>query len=65
LENKTINFINAFINSDLPEVVKESALFNISTLRSQTVFRIRDGHMFGWEGIMDNVGSCKGSCTHV
>lgn len=21
--------------------------------------------MFGWEGVMDNVGSCQGSCTHV
>jgi uncharacterized protein (DUF608 family) len=65
LENKTIEFVSAFIDSDLPEVVKEAALFNISTLRSQTVFRIKDGHMFGWEGTMDNVGSCRGSCTHV
>ena len=65
LENKTIEFVNAFINADLPEVVKEAALFNVSTLRSQTVFRIKDGHMFGWEGVMDNVGSCMGSCTHV
>lgn len=65
LENRTIEFVDAFINSDLPEVVKEAALFNISTLRSQTVFRIKDGHMFGWEGVMDDIGSCMGSCTHV
>ena len=65
LENKTLQFVNSFLLSDLPEVVKESALFNLSTLRSQTVFRIDDGHLMGWEGCMDNFGSCAGSCTHV
>lgn len=65
LEQKTLAFVNSFINSDLPEAVKEAALFNLSTLRSQTVFRTEDGNMFGWEGIMDRVGSCLGSCTHV
>lgn len=65
LENKTLKFVNAFLSSDMPNEVKEAALFNISTLRSQTVFRIEDGKMFGWEGVMDRVGSCMGSCTHV
>lgn len=65
LEKKTISFVNAFINSDIPPTVKEAALFNLSTLRSQTVFRTEDGNMFGWEGVMDRVGSCYGSCTHV
>ncbi|MBT5425007.1 MAG: hypothetical protein HOK84_02370 [Bacteroidetes bacterium] len=65
LENKTLQFVNSFIESDLPEVVKESALFNLSTLRSQTVFRLASGHMMGWEGCMDVNGSCAGSCTHV
>ena len=65
MEKKTLLFVNAFLSSDLPEVVKESALFNLSTLRSQTVFRIPSGHMMGWEGCMDVNGSCAGSCTHV
>lgn len=65
LERKTRVFVQSFVKSDLPEVVKEAALFNLSTLRSQTVFRIKDGTMMGWEGCMDNVGSCQGSCTHV
>ena len=65
LEKKTIQFVNAFLSSTLPTAVKEAALFNLSTLRSQTVFRIKDGHMMGWEGVMDEFGSCKGSCTHV
>ncbi|TKG95580.1 hypothetical protein EYV94_09075 [Puteibacter caeruleilacunae] len=65
LEMKTLEFVNAFLQTDLPKVVKEAALFNLSTLRSQTVFRIKSGHMMGWEGCMDVNGSCAGSCTHV
>ncbi len=65
LEEKTLQFVNAFISSDLPGVVKEACLFNLSTLRSQTVFRIKSGQLMGWEGCMDAYGSCAGSCTHV
>jgi len=64
-ENQTIRFVNAFLSATIPAVVKEAALFNLSTLRSQTVFRIPTGHMLGWEGVMDDFGSCYGSCTHV
>ena len=65
LTQQTLDFVNAFLSSSYPEVIKEAALFNLSTLRSQTVFRIEDGKMFGWEGVMDRYGSCLGSCTHV
>jgi uncharacterized protein (DUF608 family) len=65
LEQQSLSFVNALLSSSYPEVVKEAALFNLSTLRSQTVFRIPSGHLMGWEGIMDKLGSCKGSCTHV
>lgn len=65
LEQKTKQFLTAFLTSSLPEEVKEAALFNLSTLRSQTVFRIKSGHLMGWEGVMDELGSCAGSCTHV
>ena len=65
LEAQTLEFVNAFLSSSYPDVVKEAALFNLSTLRSQTVFRIPSGHMMGWEGVMDRYGSCQGSCTHV
>jgi uncharacterized protein (DUF608 family) len=65
LTDNTLKFVNAFLESSYPEYVKEAALFNLSTLRSQTVFRTRDGRMFGWEGVMDRFGSCFGSCTHV
>ena len=65
LEKDTVSFVSAFCDSDLPIAVKESALFNISTLRTQTCFRTPDGHFYGWEGIHDQNGSCMGSCTHV
>jgi uncharacterized protein (DUF608 family) len=65
LEDKTKLFLDAFIKTSLPEKVKEAALFNLSTLRSQTVFRTKEGFMMGWEGVMDEIGSCPGSCTHV
>jgi uncharacterized protein (DUF608 family) len=65
LREVTERFVSAFWSSDLSPAVKEAALFNLSTLRSQTFFRTADGWPFGWEGCIDDVGSCLGSCTHV
>jgi len=65
LENGTKKFVNAFIESDVPEVVKEAALFNLAHLRTQLAFRIKDGQFLGWEGSFENEGACFGSCTHV
>ena len=65
LEEKTVTFVTTFCESDLPEVVKEAALFNASTLRTQTCFRLSDGNLYAWEGCLDHVGCCFGSCTHV
>ncbi|MDR2495939.1 MAG: hypothetical protein LBD21_02275 [Tannerellaceae bacterium] len=65
LERRTLQFVNALLQSTYPEAVKEAALFNIAVLRSQTVFRLPDGHLMAWEGAMDRYGSCHGSCTHV
>jgi uncharacterized protein (DUF608 family) len=65
LEEETVAFVSAFCRSDLPEAVKEAALFNLSTLRSQTCFRTEDGHFYAWEGCNDKAGCCFGSCTHV
>ena len=65
LEEKTLRFVDAFCSSDLPAAVKEAALFNLSTLRSQTCFRSADGRFYAWEGCADHGGCCHGSCTHV
>jgi len=65
LEQRTVRFVEAFCQSDVPEEILEAALFNTSTLRTQTVFRTPDGRLFGWEGCGDTAGCCHGSCTHV
>ena len=65
LEEKTVRFVRAFCENDLPHAVKEAALFNLSTLRTQTAFRVPQGHLMGWEGCNDKSGCCYGSCTHV
>lgn len=65
LERDTVKFVDAFCGSDFPDEVKEAALFNISTLRTQTSFRTEDGLFYGWEGCDDTSGCCYGSCTHV
>ncbi len=65
LEAETLTFVDAFCESDLPATVKEAALFNLSTLRTQTCFRTPDGRFFGFEGCGDTEGCCLGSCTHV
>ena len=65
LEADTVGFVRAFCDSDLPAAVKEAALYNLSTLRSQTCFRTPDGRFYGWEGCHDGAGCCHGSCTHV
>ena len=65
LEKETLNFVNTFLGSNYPDVVKEAALFNTSTLRSQTAFRDKEGRFFGWEGVFNTTGSCYGNCAHV
>ena len=65
LEARTAAFVGAFCDSTLPVEVKEAALFNLSTLRSQTCFRTADGRFYAWEGCGDRAGCCHGSCTHV
>ena len=52
LEERTVRFVSSLCESDLPVEVKESALFNVSTLRTQTCFRTPDGYLFGWEVLL-------------
>lgn len=65
LTSRTLDFVSSMCNSDIPEEVIEAALFNVSTLRTQTCFQTPDGKFYGWEGVHDEVGSCEGTCTHV
>ena len=65
LRQRTVRFVRAFADSALPPEVKDAALCNLSTLRTQTCFRTADGRFFGYEGSNNHSGCCWGSCTHV
>jgi non-lysosomal glucosylceramidase len=65
LERETCLFVRGVVDSDLPDVVKEAALFNLPALRSQTAFRTADGNFYGWEGCNDTAGCCYGMNPHV
>lgn len=65
LESRTVDFVAEFCASDLPGVVKEAMLSNLSTLFTETCHRLPDGTLCGFEGCGDNKGYCEGSCTHV
>lgn len=58
-------FVRSIIDSDLPAVMADAALSNLAILKSPTVFRTADGRFYGWEGCLDDAGSCHGTCTHV
>ena len=57
--------MRAFCDADVPDAIKEAALFNLSTLRSQTACRIAAGGFYGFEGCFDDAGAGFGTCTHV
>jgi len=65
LEEESLRFVNSFIATDVPHVIKEAALFTLANLRTQTVFRSEEGHLFGWEGTFSHIGAGPGSTTHV
>lgn len=65
LESATVRTVEAIAGVDAPAAIKEAALFNLSTLRSPTVFQSAPGDYYAWEGVGDRVGSCHGTCTHV
>lgn len=65
LERVTVDTVRAVVETDAPAEVREAALFNLSTLRSPTVFQTAEGEYYGWEGVGDRQGSCYGTCTHV
>ena len=64
-ERGTKSFVTALERSTLPDAVKEAATANLSTLVSNTSFRIADGSFQGFEGCGDRHGLGFGTCTHV
>jgi uncharacterized protein (DUF608 family) len=65
LEARSVRAVSDIVESAVPLPIREAALFNLGTMRTQTVFRTPDGRFWGWEGITDREGSCHGNCNHV
>jgi uncharacterized protein (DUF608 family) len=65
LEKQTKDFAENIQSSTLPNAVKDAAASNLSTLVSNTLFRIADGSFHGFEGCGNTGGLGFGSCTHV
>lgn len=65
LEEMTRLFTRTLHDSTLPETVIDAVSANLSVLKSPTVLRLEDGTFYGFEGCLENEGSCEGSCTHV
>ena len=65
LENKSRLFVDNLKKSSLPPEVLDALFANMSTLRTQTMFRTADGKFHGFEGCDDTVGCCEGDCNHV
>jgi uncharacterized protein (DUF608 family) len=66
LKEKSNLFSHTFFSSNLPDEVLEAVSANLSILKSPTVFRQKDGRLWGYEGCGDSQGGCcHGSCTHV
>lgn len=65
LYDETQLFKNALFSSTLPPKAIEAISANLSVLKSPTCLRLTDGSFYGFEGCIEDVGCCEGSCTHV
>lgn len=65
LRDKTVLFSNTLQSCTLPASVKDAISANLSVLKSATSLRLDDGSFWGWEGCIETVGSCYGTCQHV
>ncbi|MBP3961975.1 GH116 family glycosyl-hydrolase [Paenibacillus lignilyticus] len=65
LERETRLFRDALYGSTLPQAVMDAVAANLSVLKSPTCLRLEDGSFYGFEGCIEDVGCCEGSCTHV
>lgn len=54
-----------FHETTLPAEIIDAMTSNITTLRSNTCFRLEDGTFCGFEGIRDHIGCGYGSVPHV
>ncbi|QHT59778.1 hypothetical protein GXP70_07305 [Paenibacillus lycopersici] len=65
LYRDTLTFKDSLFASTVPDAVKDAVSANLSVIKSATTLRLTDGSFYGFEGCIEDVGCCEGSCTHV
>lgn len=65
LRSMSHKFCHALCESSLPPMLLEAVSANLAVFKSPTCLRLEDGSFYGWEGNLDNIGCCEGSCVHV
>lgn len=65
LLKQTRAFQKCLFDTNVPGVVTEAVSSQLAVLRSQTVFRMPGGAVWGWEGCGQKGGCCGGTCLHV
>lgn len=65
LYRRTRLFTDTLHGSTLDPAIIDAVSATMSVLKSATVLRLEDGSLYGWEGCMEEVGSCEGTCQHV
>ena len=62
---RTLDYKNTIFGSTLDPDVLDAAASTLSVIKTATVFRLENGEFYGWEGQLQNHGSCEGTCQHV
>ena len=65
LYKDTLEFKELLFSSTVPCEVIDAISANISILKTPTCLRLTDGSFYGFEGCIEDMGCCEGSCTHV
>lgn len=62
---RTLEYKNTIFGSTLDSDVIDAAASTLSVIKTATVFRLENGEFYGWEGQLQDHGSCEGTCQHV
>lgn len=65
LRSTSRKFHHALHHSSLPPMLLDAISANLAVLKSPTCLRLEEGSFYGWEGSLDEIGCCEGSCVHV
>lgn len=65
LYKRTLEYKTELFSSTVDASVLDAASATVSVLKSPTVFRLENGEFYGFEGSLEMLGSCEGTCQHV